>query len=1059
MKAKDTGEAGERARIVLKLLQGQLTVDEAAALAGGPAALDVWKTTFVHGGEAALEAIPPEKAKTVEELLQKLEADFKKDFDAWSTDCPLRRCQFDAYRLIKENLAHYARTGRIDQEAGRFIIQMATGTGKTGVIALCAYFLPEHPRVLIAVPSDDLRSQLRAQLVNTLAEPESRSASPEESSFWKKIGIWPASRPTLRASAGHDSVLPASRHERHITITTPHSVTSYLRSSGSARRTLAGKYDLLIFDEGHKSAAPKWSDSAESVGVPLLLFTATPYRSDGRPLGAKPIYRFTYQEAVSSTQVLRPVSFRRLANAGDLNRAVDELVSAYFTEYGRDDDGPRLMVRAGSGDEVENAVSLFSGRLRAVGVHSQFSGGRTSTRLTSSRAGIREDTQVIVHQHMLLEGYDDPRVTMIAFLSDTDDYRVLVQQVGRAVRWNPKDAGSQRAIIYVPTVSAAEEAWLEYLAYENSPETYVFNRGRFCRRVEALGGAIETALSLRPAFQIRVAANDGKTQTGRRRIQKSIAHWIRSQRDLRLLDIGEHNGALPCMSFLFERTRTPVFLGSAFYQDRSLELLLIAFGKQFTFVQSSLGRMPEIVRGWALLGSDQLEHLIPARDVQVHAVQLRNLFLAAGTVRARSIWADDAARHVAFSRDGSFAPIGIGWSSPSNGAASARTLGFSSSRLSFQERGSLRDFLDRCKMVETELSLPTPLHGVFTRVARRTDERPGVPYVIQIDINPEHELSVEEQSTRRPAALETGLLYAELNHVAGGYRGSLVGLHTGRSTPAISVDVGFDHTRKRFNVSWTDRSKRILVQTEHERADLLRWIQDKRSYAVSTDNGVVSARGRFYRQREPVVEHLDGYLKTANYAGCTIEVPSSREAPSTPWPSESVFARFETSHAAEFDVIVCDDRTDEWADFVAFKLSPPRRLVMVHAKCSGGGAPAVDIKHLYVVCGQAVKNVFHLWESPEEERLREWFEENHKTGRPRLRKGGPQHRNHIAKMFLDPHVTREVWVIQASLDIAKLRRNLLRKSILKRTKRMAYQIDHTASSIAASGATFALYGQ
>jgi Type III restriction enzyme, res subunit len=287
LKANDIGEPGERARIILRMLQGQLTVDDAAALAGGHAVLDVWKTAFVQGGEAALAAIPSEQPTTVEQLLQKLEADFKKDPEAWSSDCPLRRCQFDAYRVIKENLAHYARTGRIDQEAGRFIIQMATGTGKTGVIALCAHFLPQYPRVLIVVPSDELRSQLRTQLLNTHTEPERPSANPEEWSFWKKAGIWPASRPTLRASAGHDLVLPASRHERHITITTPHSVTSYLRSDRSTKRTLAGKYDLLIFDEGHKSAAPKWADSAASVGVPLLLFTATPYRSDGKPLGAK----------------------------------------------------------------------------------------------------------------------------------------------------------------------------------------------------------------------------------------------------------------------------------------------------------------------------------------------------------------------------------------------------------------------------------------------------------------------------------------------------------------------------------------------------------------------------------------------------------------------------------------------------------------------------------------------------------------------------------------------------------------------------------------------------
>jgi superfamily II DNA or RNA helicase len=162
---------------------------------------------------------------------------------------------------------------------------MPTGTGKTET--MLALLVATRPtRLLVVVPATALRDQI-ANKFETLGILQQ-----------ERIVAATAMRP-LRGQA-------RARHQGCRQHRPSHCrnecrgcyAPRHIRVHADARERLLASFSHLMVDEVHHAPAPSWvSIIAAFADRNVLLFTATPFREDSRPIPGRTIYRFPLREA------------------------------------------------------------------------------------------------------------------------------------------------------------------------------------------------------------------------------------------------------------------------------------------------------------------------------------------------------------------------------------------------------------------------------------------------------------------------------------------------------------------------------------------------------------------------------------------------------------------------------------------------------------------------------------------------------------------------------------------------------------------------------------------
>ena len=164
-------------------------------------------------------------------------------------------------------------------------VVMPTGTGKTET--MLALFAASRPkRLLVLVPSDALRDQIAEKF--------------ETFGVLQEFGVVPpdALRPVVgRIRHGLQSVLSAKGLAIgcNVVVSTPSALNA---STAEAKTAFFAEFSHLFIDEAHHVPASTWQAVRdEFADRPIVQFTATPYREDGRHLGGRLIYAFPLREA------------------------------------------------------------------------------------------------------------------------------------------------------------------------------------------------------------------------------------------------------------------------------------------------------------------------------------------------------------------------------------------------------------------------------------------------------------------------------------------------------------------------------------------------------------------------------------------------------------------------------------------------------------------------------------------------------------------------------------------------------------------------------------------
>lgn len=213
--------------------------------------------------------------------------------------------------------------------------------------------------------------------------------------------------------------------------------------------------DLLIFDEAHRSLSPSYRALADKYSSAILLgLTATPYRTDGKGLGAlfddlvPPV--MTARELAAAGYLVAPRMYgaplEALPDLSDVKSSGDDfdadqlsaamaeprIITGAVKQWGALAQGLRTVLFAASIPRSKEAVDAF----RAAGVRAEHLDG---TMRAEDRDAIlarleRGETTLVSNYGVLTEGWDCPPVAVALLLRPTESRALAKQMMGRILR-------------------------------------------------------------------------------------------------------------------------------------------------------------------------------------------------------------------------------------------------------------------------------------------------------------------------------------------------------------------------------------------------------------------------------------------------------------------------------------------------------------------------------------------------------------------------------------------------------------------------------------------------
>jgi superfamily II DNA or RNA helicase len=342
----------------------------------------------------------------------------------------LRRPQLGAVHAV---LAYWT-TGRVTPVT----VVMPTGTGKTETMVALLLAARLH-RLLVLVPSDLLRDQASETFVRLGVLQELGIVAPG------------ALRPVVgKISSGFRSVAEAEAFAEacNVIVTTPNALTV---CDPDARSALLGLCSHLFVDEAHHVVAKTWAAAKEAfVDRPVVQFTATPFREDGRHVDGQIVYDYPLSEA-QRQNYFAPINYTSVIDFVDTDR---ELARQAVEQLRRDRDAGLdhlLLVRARSIPRVKDLLAIYqeiSPEFAPVPIYYQLSERAKKAVLMAVRT---RESRIIVCVNMLGEGFDLPALKVAAVHDPQKSLGVTLQFVGRLARVSSRAALGEASVFVART--------------------------------------------------------------------------------------------------------------------------------------------------------------------------------------------------------------------------------------------------------------------------------------------------------------------------------------------------------------------------------------------------------------------------------------------------------------------------------------------------------------------------------------------------------------------------------------------------------------------------------
>lgn len=347
-----------------------------------------------------------------------------------SVEGRLRSCQRDAVMSFVEY-------SKLEVTAKALLVNLPTGAGKTGVIALLSH-LSSAEKVLVICHRKAVKDQLFREI----------------------------SRKFFRVTIGDAEIaLKKTFRDSDFNQGSGVYITSFQKLTVIGDEELGkvqDEFDLIIVDEGHSEPSPVWREIIRQSSALKVVITATPYRNDLFELNvsSEHSYVFTFRDAVAEEVIAEPL-YEQVG-------ADDELLERIRACLNADPD-IKCIVKCRNIEDIERYHNLIAPEFCTASVHERLKDG-DGNRFRRVGPALKVDgLRVIIHQHKLDEGVDIPEAKVLVLTYELGSGRELVQAVGRVVR---RFKASQPIVLDLSR-GANEGMWEGYRKFDN----YLSNGG------------------------------------------------------------------------------------------------------------------------------------------------------------------------------------------------------------------------------------------------------------------------------------------------------------------------------------------------------------------------------------------------------------------------------------------------------------------------------------------------------------------------------------------------------------------------------------------------------
>jgi len=388
----------------------------------------------------------------------------------------LRTPQEEGYLALRDHFSAERATQR------PAIVVLPTGCGKSGLLA-CAPFGIAEGRVLVVAPNLTIKDGLAEGTFSGTGN------------FYHFCDVLPPDARLPRVVALERGRVNEEDCRRADVI-----VANVQQLQGWLPLFPSDFFDLILVDEAHHAPADSWQNVNQAFPDAKKIYcTATPFRSDERPIRAEPVYRYALADAINAGYVKNIVrvdavasemtftvegeerSFTReeimdlreetwfsrgVALSDVCNETiVDRSVQLLQAKTRRGTERHQILAAACSIRHAEQVAALY----RSRGVEAAFVASRgmtTEERERRLRAYEHGDLDAMVHVGILGEGYDNKNISVAALFRPFRSVAPYTQFVGRALRALPDGTETDNLAHVVAHAGLNQDGHWQYFKHE-----------------------------------------------------------------------------------------------------------------------------------------------------------------------------------------------------------------------------------------------------------------------------------------------------------------------------------------------------------------------------------------------------------------------------------------------------------------------------------------------------------------------------------------------------------------------------------------------------------------
>lgn len=356
--------------------------------------------------------------------------------------------------------ALYSIMSHLQNPEERAIVVMPTGTGKTETM-LATLIANCCNKLLVSVPSDSLRTQIANKFI-TLGLLKEYSIV-DTSCLFPLVGI---------VNSGFDSIDDLNEFIANCNVVV--STMVLLTDMPLTFKTVLNKsFSHFFVDEAHHSEANTWKDLITKFNKEkVFLFTATPFRNDGKSLQGKVIFNFSLRKA-QEQKYYKKINYlpireynQKLADKKIADKAVEQLKQDIALGFNH-------IIMARCANKV---------RAREVFEHYKVYQEHNPILIYTGIAGLekkieqikRGEHSIIVCVNMLGEGFDLPNLKIAAVHDERQSLPITLQFIGRFTRTSYDQLGEASFITNIAYPPIHEE--LDQLYAKNADWNLILPR-------------------------------------------------------------------------------------------------------------------------------------------------------------------------------------------------------------------------------------------------------------------------------------------------------------------------------------------------------------------------------------------------------------------------------------------------------------------------------------------------------------------------------------------------------------------------------------------------------